>query len=86
MAKLKDMDNIIGKMETFIKEIFKMIVFMEKEKNIIEMEILNMMVIMLMINMKDMEDIIMKMVNIILVNGLKVKDMVEVFYIKRMEL
>ena len=86
MVKLKDMENIIGKMETFIKEIFKMIVFMEKEKNIIEMEILNMMVIMLMINMKDMEDIIMKMVNIILVNGLKVKDMVEVFYIKRMEL
>ena len=71
MVKLKDMENIIGKMETFIKEIFKMIVFMEKEKNIIEMEILNMMVIMLMINMKDIEDIIMKMVNIILVSKSK---------------
>ena len=38
---------------------------MEKEQNIIQMEILNMNMIILMINMKDMENIFMKMVNII---------------------
>ena len=41
---------------------------MEKEQNIIQMEILNMMVIGLKINMKEMENIIGKMVNIILDN------------------
>ena len=38
---------------------------MEKEKNFIQMEILNMMVIGLMIQKKEMENIFMKMVNII---------------------
>ena len=42
---------------------------MEKEQNIIQMEILNMKVIGLMINQKEMENIFMKMVNIILDNG-----------------
>ena len=41
---------------------------MVKVENIIKMEILNMMVILLMINMKEMENIIGKMVNIILDN------------------
>ena len=38
---------------------------MEKEQNIIQMEKLNMKVILLMINMKEMEKIFGKMVNII---------------------
>ena len=42
---------------------------MEKELNIILMEILNMKEIGLMINMKEMENIYGKMVNIIQVNG-----------------
>ena len=42
---------------------------MEKEKNIMKMEILNMKVIMIMINMKDMENMYGKMVNIIQENG-----------------
>ena len=42
---------------------------MEKEYYIIKMEIYNMMVILLMINLKVMENIYMKMVNIIQLNG-----------------
>ena len=42
---------------------------MEKEQNIMQMEILNMMVIGLMIKEKEMENIFGKMVNIIQVNG-----------------
>ena len=42
----------------YYKGIIKMIFLMEKEKNIIVMEILNMMVIMLMTNSKDLEDLI----------------------------
>ena len=42
---------------------------MVKEQNIIKMEKLNMMAILLMINMKVMENIFLKMVNIILDNG-----------------
>ena len=38
---------------------------MEKEHNFIQMEILNMKVIILMMNMKEMENIYRKMVNII---------------------
>ena len=41
---------------------------MEKELNIIQMEKLNMKVILLMINVKEMENIFGKMVNIIQVN------------------
>ena len=42
---------------------------MEKEKYIIIMEILNMMENLLMINLKDLENILAKMVNIISENG-----------------
>ena len=42
---------------------------MEKEQNIIQMEILNMKVILLMMNMKEMENLFVKMVNIIQENG-----------------
>ena len=42
---------------------------MEKEENIIKMEILNMMEIMLIIKKKEMENIYGKMVNIIQENG-----------------
>jgi len=38
---------------------------MEKEYNIIQMEIFNMKVILLMVNVKEMENIFGKMVNII---------------------
>ena len=41
---------------------------MEKEKNIIQMEILSMKVIILMVKQKEMENIFMKTVNIILAN------------------
>ena len=42
---------------------------MEKEQYIIQMEILNMMVILLMAKLKEMENILMKMVNIIWANS-----------------
>ena len=42
---------------------------MEKEKNIMQMEKLNMKVIILMIKQNEMENIYGKMVNIIQVNG-----------------
>jgi len=42
-----------------------MVYQMEKELNIIQMEILNMKVIILMVNLKEMENIFIKMVNII---------------------
>ena len=42
---------------------------MEKELNIIQMEILCMKEILLMVNMKEMENVFSKMVNIILDNG-----------------
>ena len=42
---------------------------MEKELYTIKMEILNMMVILLMINMKEMENYFMKMGNIMKDNG-----------------
>ena len=45
-----------------------MVKHMAKVYYIIKMEILNMMAILLMMNMKEMENIIMKMVNIILDN------------------
>ena len=41
---------------------------MEKEQNIIQMEIFIMKVILLMVNLKEMVNIIMKMVNILLEN------------------
>ena len=42
---------------------------MEKEKNIMQMEILDIKVIILMIKKKEMENIYGKMMNIIQVNG-----------------
>ena len=42
---------------------------MVKEKNIIKMELLNMTVLLLMVNMKGMENIFMKVEIIILDNG-----------------
>jgi len=42
-----------------------MVYFMEKEYYIIQMEILNMKVIILMVKEKEMENIFIKMVNII---------------------
>ena len=41
---------------------------MEKEHNIIQMEIFNMKVILLMVNLKEMVNIIMKIKNILLEN------------------
>ena len=46
---------------------------MEKEQNIIQMEILNMKVILLMIKKKEMENIFLKVVNIMQVNGKMIK-------------
>ena len=46
-----------------------MVYVMERENYIIQMEILNMKVNMLMIKEKEMENLFMKMVNIILDNG-----------------
>ena len=52
-----------------------------KEQNIIRMVILNMMVNLLMMNLKEMENIIIQMVIIILDNGLKAKNMAKEYYI-----
>ena len=43
MIYMKEMENILLKMVIFIKDNLKMVYFMEKEKNIIQMGILNMM-------------------------------------------
>ena len=58
---------------------------MEKELNIIQMEKYYMKVIILMIKQKEMENIIGKMVNIILDNGKMVYSMVKVQNIIKME-
>ena len=63
---------------------------MEKELNIIQMEILDMKVIILMVNLKEMENIFIKMVYIIQDNGKMVYIMekelniiqMEIFYMK----
>ena len=52
-----------------IKVKLKIIYQMEKEKNIIKMEKLNMKVISLMVNLKKMENIYLMMVNIMKDNG-----------------
>ena len=57
---------------------------MEKENNIIKMELLNVMAIMLMGKKKDMENIFGKMGNIILDNGLMIKNMEKEHYIIKM--
>ena len=59
---------------------------MEKEHIIIQMEILNMMVILLMVNLKEMENIFGKMVNIIMDNGRIIKKMEKVLYMLKMEI
>ena len=56
------------KMMIIIQVNLKMVQGMEKEQIIIKMEILNMKVILLMINLKEMENIFGKMVDIILEN------------------
>ena len=59
---------------------------MEKEQNIMKMEILNMKVILLMIIMKDMENIFVKMVIIILDNFWIIIDMVKEYCFLKMEI
>ena len=62
-------EKLTQKIVNIIKVRLKMAYNVEKEKNIIRMKILNMKVILLMINMKEMENIFGKMANIIQVNG-----------------
>ena len=59
---------------------------MEKEHIIIQMEKLNIKVILLIINMKEMENIFGKMVNIIQVNLKIIYQMVKVLNIIKMEI
>ena len=63
------MENIFGKMVNIIQVNRKIVEEMEKELNIIQMEILNMKAIGLMINLKEKENIFGKRVIIIQVNG-----------------
>ena len=63
------MEKVFLKMVNIIQDNLKMVKEMEKEQNIIQMEILNMMVIGLMINLKEREKVFGKMVNIIQDNG-----------------
>ena len=59
---------------------------MEKEQNIIKMGILNMMVIILMIKKKEMENIYLKMVRIIQVNLKIIYQMEKEFNMIKMEI
>ena len=63
------MENIFWNMENIILISEKMINQIGKKKNIMQMEILSMKVILLMVNKKEMENILMKMMNIKLVNA-----------------
>ena len=63
------MGSIYGKMVNIISENGKLVTVMEKEYYIILMEKLSMKEIMLMKNMKEMENIYGKMVNIIQESG-----------------
>ena len=63
------MDNIYKMMVNIILENLKIIFQMEKELNIIQMEIYYMMVILKMVNLKEMENIFGNMVDIIQDNG-----------------
>ena len=65
MMNMKEMESIFLKMVNIIQDNLKTDYIMEKEQNIIQMEILNMKVIGLMIKEKEMENIFGKMVNII---------------------
>ena len=58
------MENIFGKMVNIKQDSLKMVYFMEKELNIILMEILNIKMIILMANLKEMENIFLKMEHI----------------------
>ena len=55
MMNMKEMESIFLKMVNIIQDNLKTDYIMEKEQNIIQMEILNMMVIGLMIKVKEME-------------------------------
>ena len=72
MVDMKEMENIFGKMEHIIQVNGKMVYVMEREKNIMLMEILNMKVIGLMMILKEMENLFMKMVIIIQVYSKRV--------------
>ena len=63
------MENIFGMMINIIKVNLKIIYQMEKVLNIIQMVIFYMKVILLMVNLKEMENIMMKVEIIILDNG-----------------
>ena len=59
------MEFIFGKMVNIIKEDSKIIYQMEKVLNIIQMVIYYMMVFLLMVNLMEMENILVKMVFVI---------------------
>ena len=59
------MEFIFGKMVNIIKEDSKIIYLMEKVLNIIQMVIYYMMVFLLMVNLMEMENILVKMVFVI---------------------
>ena len=59
---------------------------MEKEKNIMKMEILDMKVIMLMVNLKEMENIFLEMANIMRVNLKMISEMEKEKNIIKMEI
>jgi len=65
MVTEKEKENIFVKMVIIILENLKIMYYMEKEYYIMKMEILNMMVNLLMMNMKEKGNIFLKMVNII---------------------
>ena len=66
------MKNIFGKMVNIIWVNLKIIYHMEKESNTIQMEIFYTKAILLMINLKEMENIFMRMVDILQDNIKKV--------------
>ena len=68
------MENIFGKMVTTIQANDQKVIRMEKGKNIIKMAHLYIKVILLMINMKDLENIFMEMEIIIQGNEDKMKN------------
>ena len=65
IIRKKEMENTFMKMVNIIQDNLKMVQNMEKEQNIIQMEILIMKMIGLMMNQKEMENVFMKMMNII---------------------
>ena len=74
------------KMVNIIQDNLKIVYFMEKEQNIIETEILNMMVNFLMIKEKEKGNIFLTMVNIIQENLKMVYFMEKAYFIIQMEI